>query len=154
MALTPPAGRCTQHGTRLASQQTLPAWTWTSRACPSRSCRHACHHGSARYRAVEQDRARLCVQAIEDRCNAEIRAARPVSAVVLREGEGDHAILQSPDLRGAVPPFDVVRELRLLHIHGLDVNACGGTHVANTAELQVCPAHMTVTPCMHDAAAL
>lgn len=77
------------------------------------------------------------MQALEDRCNTEIRAARPVNAVVLRQGEGDHAILQSPDLRGAVPAFDVVRELRLLHIHGLDVNACGGTHVANTAELQV-----------------
>ena len=39
-----------------------------------------------------------------------------MSAVVLREGEGDHSILQSPHLRGAVPSWDIVCELRLLHI--------------------------------------
>ncbi len=28
--------------------------------------------------------------------------------------------------------------LRLVEIEGVDVNACGGTHLASTAELQLC----------------
>ena len=29
--------------------------------------------------------------------------------------------------------------LRLIDIEAVDINACGGTHVASLAELQVCP---------------
>ena len=77
-------------------------------------------------------------QALEDRCNEEIRAARPVQATVLHRGDRDHPLLHSEHLRGSVPSWDAVPELRLLHIQDLDVNACGGTHLASTAELQVC----------------
>ena len=77
------------------------------------------------------------MQALEDRCNEEIRAARPVQATVLHEQDSRHPLLQSRHLRGTLPSWDAMPELRLLHIQDLDVNACGGTHLANTAELQV-----------------
>ena len=82
----------------------------------------------------------MLVQDIEERCNREIRAARRVRAVLLREGEADgqHALLQSPLLRGQLPAASKrAGGLRLLEIEGLDVNACGGTHIHSTAELQV-----------------
>ena len=77
------------------------------------------------------------LQALEDRCNEEIQAARPVQATVLHREDSDHPLLQSQHLRGGLPSWEAVPELRLLHIQDLDVNACGGTHLANTAELQV-----------------
>jgi Ser-tRNA(Ala) deacylase AlaX len=79
-------------------------------------------------------------QDIERRCNEVIRAARPVRQVVVDEGNREHLATHAL-LRGALPPpGDGARMVvRLIEIEGVDVNACGGTHLHCTAELQVRP---------------
>lgn len=42
-------------------------------------------------------------QAVEERCNEVIRAAKPVQAVAVPPG-ADHPLLHSPLLRGKLPP--------------------------------------------------
>ncbi len=81
----------------------------------------------------------LCdlVQAIEQRCNAVIREAHAVRQVLVDEGNRE-ALAASPLLRGNLPPADRVKgAVRLIEIRGVDINACGGTHLQSTAELQV-----------------
>jgi misacylated tRNA(Ala) deacylase len=70
---------------------------------------------------------------IEARCNAEIAAARAVRVQILPRDEA----FQIPDLvrtKISLLP-DGISEVRTVEIVGLDLQADGGTHVANTAEV-------------------
>ncbi|MCU0231506.1 MAG: alanyl-tRNA editing protein, partial [Acidobacteria bacterium] len=70
--------------------------------------------------------------ALEDRVAAEIRAARPVRVrCVTRE---EFAGLEKVRTRGL--PDGHAGEIRLVEIEGIDLNTCGGTHLANTAEIE------------------
>ncbi|MEC8422161.1 MAG: hypothetical protein VX000_00215, partial [Myxococcota bacterium] len=67
-----------------------------------------------------------------DRVNAEIRAARTVRAEVVSLDE-----YATRDVRSRGLPEGFTGDVRLVTIEGLDLNTCGGTHVATTAELQL-----------------
>ena len=73
------------------------------------------------------------VREIEKKINAEVAAARPVHVRILPRGEA----FQIPDLIrtkiNLLPPH--ITQVRVVEIAGLDVQADGGTHVANTAEV-------------------
>lgn len=73
------------------------------------------------------------VRAIEEAVNAEIAAARPVRVFFLPRAEAD----RHPDLIrtkvNLLPPD--LAEVRVVEIVGLDLQADGGTHVANTREV-------------------
>jgi len=73
------------------------------------------------------------VAEIEKRINAEVAAARPVSVRVLPREEA----FQIPDLiRTKINLLpEGIREVRIVEIQGLDLQADGGTHVANTKEV-------------------
>lgn len=72
-----------------------------------------------------------------------------MSAHILHEHEHS-PLLASSVLRGQLPSWDKVKgQLRLLEIEGVDVNACGGTHLRNTAQLQVQHPWSMMCPCMH-----
>lgn len=77
--------------------------------------------------------SRELISEIETKCNVEIAAARPVVARVLPREEA----FQIPDLIrtkiNLLPPG--IAEVRTLEIVGLDLQADGGTHVANTREV-------------------
>lgn len=70
---------------------------------------------------------------VEERINAEVEAARPVTARILPRAEA----FQIPDLIrtkiNLLPPG--IAEVRVVEIAGLDLQADGGTHVANTREV-------------------
>ena len=70
---------------------------------------------------------------IEEKINAEIAAGRDVLVDNLTRQEAE----QAPDLIrtkiNLLPPN--IREVRTIDIHGLDLQADGGTHVANTVEV-------------------
>ena len=72
-------------------------------------------------------------QEIEDKINAEVSAARDVVVNILTREEADG----NPDLIrtkiNLLPPD--IREVRTIDIHGLDLQADGGTHVTNTREV-------------------
>ena len=73
------------------------------------------------------------VREIEEKINREIGAARPVrTAILLRE-----EAFQIPDLirtKISLLP-EGIREVRVVEIVGLDLQADGGTHVGNTSEV-------------------
>jgi Ser-tRNA(Ala) deacylase AlaX len=69
---------------------------------------------------------------LQDRTNAEIRAARPVSPRVV-----DAETYAGLEVRSRGLPDGHDGEIRLVEIAGLDRNTCGGTHVSSTAALQV-----------------
>ncbi len=73
------------------------------------------------------------VQEIEAKVNAEVAAARPVTVRILPREEA----FQIPDLIrtkiNLLPPH--ITEVRVVEIEGLDLQADGGTHVANTREV-------------------
>jgi misacylated tRNA(Ala) deacylase len=73
------------------------------------------------------------VAEIEKRINAEVAAARPVAVKVLPREEA----FQIPDLiRTKINLLpEGIREVRIVEIQGLDLQADGGTHVANTREV-------------------
>lgn len=71
------------------------------------------------------------VQAVHD-ANALIREARPVRAEVVSLDE-----YAARDVRSRGLPDGFQGDVRLVGIEGVDLNTCGGTHVASTAELQV-----------------
>ena len=73
------------------------------------------------------------VAEIEKRINAEVAAARPVLVRVLPRDEA----FQIPDLiRTKINLLPAgIREVRIVEISGLDLQADGGTHVANTTEV-------------------
>ncbi|MCC6188081.1 MAG: alanyl-tRNA editing protein [Anaerolineales bacterium] len=73
------------------------------------------------------------VRAIEAKINAEVAAARPLKVAILPR----EAAFQIPDLIrtkiNLLPPG--IAEVRTVEIEGLDLQADGGTHVANTREV-------------------
>jgi misacylated tRNA(Ala) deacylase len=73
------------------------------------------------------------VHEIEESVNKEVAAARPVKLAVLPREEA----FQIPDLIrtkiNLLPPS--IKEVRTVEIVGLDLQADGGTHVANTSEV-------------------
>ena len=73
------------------------------------------------------------VKEIEDKCNAEIAAARNVRVQILPRAEA----FQIPDLiRTKINLLpEGIEKVRIVHIEGLDLQADGGTHVANTREV-------------------
>jgi misacylated tRNA(Ala) deacylase len=73
------------------------------------------------------------VHEIEEKINAEVEAARPVEVRFLPREEA----FAIPDLIrtkiNLLPPQ--IQEVRIVEIQGLDLQADGGTHVANTSEV-------------------
>ena len=73
------------------------------------------------------------VQEIEEKVNAEVAAARPIKVAILPREEA----FQIPDLIrtkiNLLPPQ--ITQVRTVEIEGLDLQADGGTHVANTSEV-------------------
>ena len=70
---------------------------------------------------------------IEDLCNAEIAADRPVAVSFLQRSE---AVLDRDLIRTKVNLIpDTVNEIRVVDIVGLDKQADGGTHVASTGDV-------------------
>jgi misacylated tRNA(Ala) deacylase len=76
---------------------------------------------------------RELVSEIEEKINAEVAAARSVHVRILPREEA----FQIPDLIrtkiNLLPPQ--ITQVRVVEIEGLDLQADGGTHVANTAEV-------------------
>ena len=73
------------------------------------------------------------VAAIEQKCNAEIAAARPVKTRLLPREEA----FQIPDLirtKINLLPKQIA-EVRTVELEGLDLQADGGTHAGNTSEV-------------------
>jgi misacylated tRNA(Ala) deacylase len=73
------------------------------------------------------------VHEIEEKVNTEIRAGRPISVRILPREEAE----QIPDLiRTKINLLpDSLTKIRVVEIEGLDLQADGGTHVANTSEI-------------------
>ena len=75
------------------------------------------------------------VHEIEEKINAEVASARPVQVKFLPREEA----FKIPDLIrtkiNLLPPQ--IQEVRIVEIEGLDLQADGGTHVANTSEVGV-----------------
>ncbi|MEZ4236253.1 MAG: alanyl-tRNA editing protein [Myxococcota bacterium] len=89
------------------------------------------HEGLGAVCDVELDAAEIgpeALHALQDEVNAEIRAARPVVPRLV------DALPEGVRSRGL--PEGHRGPIRLVEIAGLDLNTCGGTHVASTAELQ------------------
>ena len=76
---------------------------------------------------------RELVAEIEEKINAEVDQARPISTRSLPREEA----FQIPDLiRTKINLLpDHIKEVRVVEIQGLDLQADGGTHVANTSEV-------------------
>ena len=89
--------------------------------------------GQARMDFEFETMQRELVDEIERKINAEVTAARPVRVKILPRQEA----FQIPDLIrtkiNLLPPQ--ISEVRTVEIVGLDLQADGGTHVANTAEV-------------------
>ena len=68
---------------------------------------------------------------LEDLTNVEVRAPRSVSVRFVEPNEYARLTVRSRGL-----PAGHEGTIRLIEIEDLDVNTCGGTHVASTAELQ------------------
>ena len=94
---------------------------------------------------IGEDRARIdfnfknlnaeIVQEIEQKVNRVIQAGHPLKAYYLSEAR----FKQRPDLLRTLdvqPPVHA-GQVRVVEISGFDAQACGGTHVHNTAELGV-----------------
>ncbi|CAK0770566.1 hypothetical protein CVIRNUC_003780 [Coccomyxa viridis] len=76
------------------------------------------------------------LRAIEERCNEVIRKGAAVSHVILTDSNRQQ-VASSSVLRGELPPADKVKgPVRMIEIEGVDINACGGTHVHSAAEIQ------------------
>jgi len=77
--------------------------------------------------------SRELVTKIEEKCNAEIAAARPVREQTLPREEA----FQIPDLiRTKINLLpEGISEIRTIELVGLDLQADGGTHVHNTSEV-------------------
>jgi misacylated tRNA(Ala) deacylase len=73
------------------------------------------------------------VREIEEKVNLEVAAARPVKVKILPRAEA----FQIPDLiRTKINLLpEGISQVRTVEIEGLDLQADGGTHVANTAEV-------------------
>ena len=69
---------------------------------------------------------------LEAAANAVIRQARSVRHRVV-----DPAAMETEEIRCRLLPAGHTGPLRVVEIEGVDVNTCGGTHIGNTAELQI-----------------
>ncbi|HLO68582.1 MAG TPA: hypothetical protein VK188_16275 [Holophaga sp.] len=69
--------------------------------------------------------------ALEEAVAAEIRAARPVTGRRVVQED-----LPGLGVRSRGLPEGFTGDVRLVEIQGVDLNTCGGTHVATTAELE------------------
>ncbi|MFN8500023.1 MAG: alanyl-tRNA editing protein [Anaerolineae bacterium] len=89
--------------------------------------------GSARMDFEFERMQQELVREIEAHTNREVAAARPISSRILPREEA----FQIPDLIrtkiNLLPPG--ITEVRIVEIAGLDLQADGGTHVANTREV-------------------
>jgi misacylated tRNA(Ala) deacylase len=76
---------------------------------------------------------RELVSEIEEKINVEVATARPVHVRILPREQA----FQIPDLIrtkiNLLPPH--ITQVRVVEIEGLDLQADGGTHVANTSEV-------------------
>jgi misacylated tRNA(Ala) deacylase len=70
---------------------------------------------------------------LECEANAIIRANRTIRIRIASQEEFRELQARSRRL-----PADLKGEIRLVEIEGVDLNTCGGTHVASTGEIQVC----------------
>lgn len=113
------------------------------------------HSGQHLLSALAQDRFGLPTTAFHlgpDRCDIEVDGAVEPAALVALEEAVNAAIREARPLRvrevapEALPGLPVRTRglpegftglVRLVEIDGIDLNTCGGTHVAHTAELQV-----------------
>lgn len=75
---------------------------------------------------------REALDALEEAAAAEVRAARAVSA----RRVAPEALASLPGLRTRGLPEGHRGEVRLVEIAGIDLNTCGGTHLASTAEIE------------------
>lgn len=92
-------------------------------------------HLGADYCAIELDVGEMMpreLEALVAACNLAIREARPIESRSVSPQEFDSEAVRSRGL-----PDDHEGDIRLVSIEGLDLNTCGGTHVASTAELQL-----------------
>ena len=71
------------------------------------------------------------LRALEEAVAAEIRAARPVQARWVDAGAYGREAVRSRGL-----PEGHAGDIRLVEIQGVDLNTCGGTHLAHTGELE------------------
>jgi misacylated tRNA(Ala) deacylase len=80
----------------------------------------------------ESMRAEL-VREIEEKINREVEASRPVKSAILPREQA----FQIPDLiRTKINLLpEGIRQVRVVEIEGLDLQADGGTHVSNTSEV-------------------
>lgn len=89
--------------------------------------------GSARMDFELETMSAEVAHELEERVNAEVAAARDILVGNLNREEADH----HPDLIrtkvNLLPP--TIAEIRTIDISGLDLQADGGTHVANTTEV-------------------
>ena len=74
----------------------------------------------------------VALQALEDEVNAVIRDARAIVPRLATDAD-----FESNQIRCRKLPDVRTGGLRLVDIDGIDLNTCGGTHVSNTAQLQV-----------------
>ena len=91
--------------------------------------------GAARMDFELEQMSAQFAQQVEDAINAEVAAARDIAVSNLTREEAD----QVPDLIrtkiNLLPPG--IRQVRTIDITGLDLQADGGTHVANTKEVGI-----------------
>ena len=71
--------------------------------------------------------------ALQEKVNETLRACLRIRAQVLTQEQYQQTAARSRRL-----PKGLTGDIRLIEIEGLDLNTCGGTHVRNTADLQIC----------------
>ncbi len=94
----------------------------------------AFHLGSERcdIELTAEDLSAEAIVELEAAVNAEIRAARPVQVLEVAPDE-----LAGRPVRSRGLPDGHVGPVRLVEIADVDLNTCGGTHLSNTAEIQL-----------------
>lgn len=78
------------------------------------------------------------VEEIESLCNGHVRDAKNVKALTVdgNDQAGLDKLLETGLCRDGVPAVGSFPVVRFIEIEDTDINACGGTHVPNTAMLQ------------------